>query len=62
MNVDSIDRQILAELRQDAPLTLIELAERVGLSLSPCHRRPAHLERSGVISGYPPTSTPTLSA
>ena len=52
MNVDSIDRQILAELQQDGRLTLTELAERVGLSLSPCHRRLRTLERSGVISGY----------
>ena len=47
-----VDRQILAELQQDARLTLTELAERVGLSLSPCHRRLRTLERSGVISGY----------
>ena len=52
MNVDRIDRQILAELQQDGRLTLTELAERVGLSLSPCHRRLRALERSGAISGY----------
>ena len=52
MHVDSIDRQILAELQQDARLTLTELADRVGLSLSPCHRRLRTLERSGVIGGY----------
>ena len=52
MNVDRVDRQILAELQQDGRLTLTELAERVGLSLSPCHRRLRALERSGAISGY----------
>ena len=52
MNVDRIDRQILAELQQDGRLTLTELAERVDLSLSPCHRRLRALERSGAISGY----------
>ena len=50
--MDRIDRQILAELQQDGRLTLTELAERVGLSLSPCHRRLRALERSGAISGY----------
>jgi DNA-binding Lrp family transcriptional regulator len=52
MNVDRVDRQILAELQRDGRLTLTELAERVGLSLSPCHRRLRALERSGAISGY----------
>jgi DNA-binding Lrp family transcriptional regulator len=33
-------------------MTLTELAERVGLSLSPCHRRLRALEHSGAISGY----------
>jgi DNA-binding Lrp family transcriptional regulator len=50
--VDAIDRKILAELQQDGRLTLTELAERVGLSLSPCHRRLRALEHSGPISGY----------
>ena len=47
-----LDRQILAELQQDGRLTVTELAERIGLSLSPCHRRLRALERSGAISGY----------
>lgn len=50
--MDSIDKQILAEMQQDGRLTITELAERVGLSLSPCHRRLRTLERSGAISGY----------
>src|SRR4029453_16215967 len=53
VDIDRVDRQILAELQQDGRLTLTELAERVGLSLSPCHRRLRALERSGAISGYP---------
>jgi DNA-binding Lrp family transcriptional regulator len=44
--------EILAELQQDGRLTVTELAERVGLSLSPCHRRLRALEHSGAISGY----------
>jgi len=50
--VDRIDRKILAELHADGRLSLTELAERVGLSLSPCHRRVRALEESGVILGY----------
>jgi DNA-binding Lrp family transcriptional regulator len=37
--VDVLDRQILAELQADGRLTVTELANRVGLSVSPCHRR-----------------------
>lgn len=50
--LDRTDRQILAELQSDGRLSVTELAERVGLSLSPCHRRVRTLEESGVISGY----------
>ena len=50
--MDALDRKILAELQQDGRLTVTELAGRVGLSLSPCHRRLRALEQSGVLSGY----------
>ncbi|MHC6225080.1 Lrp/AsnC family transcriptional regulator [Pseudomonas sp. X10] len=50
--MDRIDRKIIAELHVDGRLSLTELAERVGLSLSPCHRRVRALEESGVITGY----------
>ena len=50
--MDALDRKILAELQQDGRLTVTELAGRVGLSLSPCHRRLRALEQSGAISGY----------
>jgi DNA-binding Lrp family transcriptional regulator len=50
--VDAIDRKILALLQEDGRLTVTELATRVGLSVSPCHRRLRELERSGVIRGY----------
>ncbi|HWP07177.1 MAG TPA: Lrp/AsnC family transcriptional regulator [Polyangiaceae bacterium] len=46
---DDIDRRILAELQRDAGLTNQELAERVGLSPSPCLRRVKALEDSGII-------------
>ncbi len=50
--MDDIDRRILAEVQQNARLTVTELAERVQLSLSPCHRRLRALEASGAIAGY----------
>jgi Lrp/AsnC family leucine-responsive transcriptional regulator len=46
---DDIDRRILAELQSDAGITNQELAERVGLSPSPCLRRVKALEDSGII-------------
>ena len=50
--MDGFDKKILAELQLDGRLTVTELAERVGLSLSPCHRRLKALEQSGAIQGY----------
>ncbi|RXF74185.1 Lrp/AsnC family transcriptional regulator [Hansschlegelia zhihuaiae] len=50
--LDAIDRKILAALQADAHVTMQELAERVGLSASPCHRRIKLMEERGVITGY----------
>lgn len=50
--MDAIDKKILAELQKDGRLSLTDLSEKVGLSLSPCHRRVKTLEESGVIQGY----------
>jgi DNA-binding Lrp family transcriptional regulator len=50
--MDAIDRKILAELQTDGRLTITDLAARVGLSVSPCHRRLRELERTGTIRGY----------
>ena len=50
--MDSTDRAIIDELRRDARLSNVELAERVSLSPSPCLRRVRALERAGVIRGY----------
>jgi DNA-binding Lrp family transcriptional regulator len=50
--MDAIDKQILAELQIDGRLTVTDLADRVGLSVSPCHRRVRALEASGVIGAY----------
>jgi DNA-binding Lrp family transcriptional regulator len=50
--VDHIDRAIIIELQRNGRLTNIELADRVGLTPSPCLRRVKQLETSGVIRGY----------
>ena len=50
--MDVIDRKILAELQADGRLTVTELAQRVALTVAPCHRRLRELERTGAIRGY----------
>ncbi|MFI0983287.1 Lrp/AsnC family transcriptional regulator [Streptomyces sp. NPDC021093] len=50
--MDALDRKILTELQLDGRLTITELAARVQLSVSPCHRRLRDLEREGAIRGY----------
>lgn len=49
MQLDKIDRNILAILQKDGRLPNNELAEQVGLSASPCLRRVKLLEETGVI-------------
>ena len=51
-SLDAIDRKILDHLQNDGRITMQELADKVGLSVSPCHRRVKLLEERGVISGY----------
>ena len=51
-DLDSIDCRIVAALQADGRLTNLELAERVGLSPSPCLRRVKRLERDGYIETY----------
>ncbi|XKE46556.1 Lrp/AsnC family transcriptional regulator [Halomonas organivorans] len=50
--LDRIDRRLLDALQRDARLTTAQLAERVGLSPSPCARRIRRLEQEGWITGY----------
>ncbi|MBR1221310.1 Lrp/AsnC family transcriptional regulator [Bradyrhizobium sp. U87765 SZCCT0131] len=50
--LDAIDRKILAVLQGDSRVTMQELADKVGLSVSPCHRRVKLLEERGIITGY----------
>jgi Lrp/AsnC family leucine-responsive transcriptional regulator len=50
--LDAIDRRILGLLQSDSRITMQELADKVGLSVSPCHRRVRLLESRGVITRY----------
>ena len=49
--LDRYDLNILAELQRNAALSNQELAERIGLSPSPCSRRVKQLEDDGYITG-----------
>lgn len=52
MKLDKTDRRILAVLQKDGRISVTDLAERVGLSPTPCARRVRQLETSGLIQGY----------
>jgi len=50
--LDQVDRQILEHLQRDGRLANQDLADRIGLSPSPCLRRVRALEERGFITGY----------
>ncbi|WP_347108751.1 Lrp/AsnC family transcriptional regulator [Paenarthrobacter sp. S56] len=50
--IEGIDKTILRHLKDDGRITATALAEKVGLTVAPCHRRLRELEQSGVIRGY----------
>jgi len=52
MELDRYDRHILEVLQSDGRLSNQELADRIGLSPSPCLRRVRALEEAGLITGY----------
>jgi len=52
MEIDRYDQRILEVLQEDGRISNQELAERIGLSPSPCLRRVRALEESGVIAAY----------
>ncbi|MGV6800379.1 MAG: Lrp/AsnC family transcriptional regulator [bacterium] len=52
MKLDQIDRKILRYLQENARITNADLAEKVGLSPTPCLRRLRRLENDGIIKGY----------
>jgi len=49
MKLDRLDKRILREIQRDGTITNLELAERIGLSPSPCARRVKQLEDVGII-------------
>ncbi|SHI47491.1 Lrp/AsnC family transcriptional regulator, leucine-responsive regulatory protein [Roseomonas rosea] len=50
--LDSTDRRILRALQRDGRLSVVALAEQVGLSPTPCQRRLRRLEETGVVARY----------
>ena len=50
--LDKLDRRILAILQKDGRLSMKDLGEQVGLSITPCIERVKRIERDGIISGY----------
>jgi Lrp/AsnC family transcriptional regulator len=49
--LDLIDRKIIAELMRDATVPVAQIADRVGLSQTPCWKRIQKLEAQGIITG-----------
>jgi DNA-binding Lrp family transcriptional regulator len=49
VSLDQFDQAILRELQTDASISTADLAEKIGLSLSPCWRRVKRLKEDGII-------------
>lgn len=52
IKLDRIDRRILTEMQRNGRINNLELAERVGLSPTPCSRRVKRLEEAGIIAKH----------
>lgn len=52
MEIDRFDARILAALQQDGRVPMVDVAEAIGLSPTPCARRIKALESHGIIEGY----------
>ena len=59
MNLDRYDARIVSELQRNGRLTVVELAETIGLSPTPCARRVKALESAGVIESYSAVINPS---
>lgn len=57
--LDLIDRKIIAELMHDATLPIAQIADRAGLSQTPCWKRIQKLEALGVLTGRVALADPT---
>ncbi|WP_082092761.1 Lrp/AsnC family transcriptional regulator [Devosia epidermidihirudinis] len=51
----AVDRKILRALQEDGRMTVQAIADRVGLSASPCLRRIRQMEKAGIIAAYSAT-------
>ncbi len=51
-DLDRTDRKILDVLQREGRISMTDLAQRIGLSTSPCAERVRRMERDGVITGY----------
>ncbi|WP_374428369.1 Lrp/AsnC family transcriptional regulator [Tabrizicola sp.] len=58
-DLDLIDRKIVAELMRDATLPIAQIADKAGLSQTPCWKRIQKLEASGVLTGRVALADPT---
>ena len=52
VELDAIDKRIVTALQVDGRISIVDLAEKVGLSPTPCQRRVKRLEEQGVITRY----------
>lgn len=52
MKLDRTDLRLIAELQADGRRSVVDLAEAIGLSQTPCARRIRQLEQAGVITAY----------
>jgi Lrp/AsnC family transcriptional regulator len=59
-DLDLIDRKIVAELMLDATLPIAQIADRAGLSQTPCWKRIQKLEANGVLTGRVALADPSL--
>ncbi|WP_291733883.1 winged helix-turn-helix transcriptional regulator, partial [Leisingera sp. F5] len=50
--IDGVNAELLTLLQDDGRMTNAKLAERIGMSETPCWRRLKRLEESGIIEGY----------
>jgi Lrp/AsnC family transcriptional regulator of ectoine degradation len=52
MKLDAVDLRILDAIQRDGRITKLALADKVGLSPTPCWMRLQKLEKAGIVSGY----------
>ena len=60
VKLDAIDWRILKVMQSEGRISNLDLAERVGLSPTPCGRRLRRLEETGVITGYAARIDPVM--